>query len=125
MEIYIERLYHLNQVKVWLYEEQGDKDLFYGYKEGVLVQYTLQRGEPTNSEMLPFLQLPKYFFEIVLKHFAELASKEGVKMENEYKITGMLEAKEKHIEDLQKIALQIMPEILNKVVTKSNIENHG
>lgn len=70
-------------------------------------------AKPVNLEFkeletgdLPTLRLSNVVAEQFLKGLAEALDKQGIKTENDFKIQGLLEAKENHLEDMRKLVFK-------------------
>ncbi len=82
-------------LKIWLVDNGGGK-----LRVAVPVQLTMKEyGEGEMPE--PTLKLDRYFADDFLRAIAEALDKRGIKVENEHKVHGQLEATKYHLEDLR------------------------
>lgn len=54
----------------------------------------------------PTMTVPEYLAKDLMKALAEELDQKGIKTENDFKIQGLLEAKESHLQDMRKLVFK-------------------
>ncbi|MGR3220402.1 MAG: hypothetical protein ACUZ8H_11395 [Candidatus Anammoxibacter sp.] len=108
MELYYERDYGTDIVKIWLRDKRGDQVVYYGYDGEYLVEQVKKAGCGAVNNSKPFLILPFFFAERFIKTITEYGNKNGHNIESQNKTEGKLEATKLHLKDLQAITNKLL-----------------
>ena len=115
MEIFIERHFETNMVKVFAKEERGNCDVFYSYGGEGLIQQTMDRSNPVALNIKPLLELPYNMVNSLISAFVNEGHKLNIRTENENHLKGKLEATEIHLADMREFSKKLLD---NNILTR-------
>ncbi len=102
IEIYIEREFASNAYKIWVMRNEIESLVYININNGVMEETRVPKGT-INTELVPFMVLPRLFGDMLFKSIVDFNSKSGIISENESILKGKLLATELHLSDMRKL----------------------
>lgn len=102
-------------VEIFIWEERGDKDVFYTFDKGDIIAQTRERTMAfMDKDILPTFKMPSIMYRPFLEVMAKEAQNQGVATEREDHLKGKVDALQNHLADLQKMVVPMLAHIVNK-----------